>query len=155
MNPYRHILLAVDFFAAHAVVSDRAQDLAERHGARLSLIHVIENPPLAMSPALDAGYGLEGLEGAYDIELAAELTATAKVRLTELARKLSVAENNIFVEIGSPKHEIIRAAIDRQADLIVVGSHGRHGIALLLGSTANSILHHAQCDVLAVRLPDD
>ncbi|MEO1899758.1 MAG: universal stress protein, partial [Methylococcales bacterium] len=40
-------------------------------------------------------------------------------------------------------------------DLIVVGSHGRHGLALLLGSTANGVLHHAVCDVLAVRLSDD
>ncbi|WP_292363901.1 universal stress protein, partial [Methylophaga sp. UBA1464] len=40
-------------------------------------------------------------------------------------------------------------------DLIVVGSHGRKGIKMLLGSTANAILHHARCDVLAVRLLDE
>ena len=56
------------------------------------------------------------------------------------------------MEIGSPKAEIIRIAEDMGADLIVVGSHGRHGIALLLGSTAASVVHHAKCDVLAVRL---
>ena len=41
---------------------------------------------------------------------------------------------------------------DKRFDLIVVGSHGRHGLALLLGSTANDVLHGAPCDVLAVRL---
>lgn len=57
--------------------------------------------------------------------------------------------------MGSPKLEIVRVAEERQVDLIVVGSHGRHGLALLLGSTANGVLHHAKCDVLAVRLADD
>lgn len=45
-----------------------------------------------------------------------------------------------------------RLAKEQRCDLIVVGSHGRHGLALLLGSTANDILHGAPCDVLAVRL---
>ncbi|WP_313899138.1 universal stress protein [Leclercia adecarboxylata] len=45
-----------------------------------------------------------------------------------------------------------RLAKKQGCDLIVVGSHGRHGLALLLGSTANDILHGAPCDVLAVRL---
>jgi universal stress protein A len=39
-------------------------------------------------------------------------------------------------------------------DLIVVGSHGRHGLALIFGSTSNSVLHGASCDVLAVRIAD-
>jgi len=39
-------------------------------------------------------------------------------------------------------------------DLVIVGSHGRHGVRLLLGSTANAVLHGAECDVLAVRVQD-
>jgi universal stress protein A len=50
--------------------------------------------------------------------------------------------------------EIHRLARELRCDLVVVGSHGRHGLALLLGSTANDVLHGAQCDVLAVRLQD-
>jgi len=57
--------------------------------------------------------------------------------------------------MGSPKTEIIRVAQENGVDLIVVGSHGRHGLALLLGSTANGVLHYAPCDVLAVRLQDN
>ena len=53
---------------------------------------------------------------------------------------------NIFENI------IINIADQEKVDLIIVGSHGRHGLALLLGSTANSVLHHAKCDVMAVRL---
>ena len=59
-----------------------------------------------------------------------------------------------WVVIGSPKTEILALAEDNNADLIVVGSHGRHGLGLLLGSTASSVLHHAKCDVMAVRLID-
>jgi universal stress protein A len=53
---------------------------------------------------------------------------------------------------GQPRQEIHRLAEEQGCDLIVVGSHGRHGLALLLGSTANDVLHGAPCDVLAVRL---
>jgi universal stress protein A len=56
---------------------------------------------------------------------------------------------------GSPKSEICLLAEREQVDLIVVGSHGRHGLSLLLGSTANSVLHYARCDVMAVRLLDN
>lgn len=66
-----------------------------------------------------------------------------------------MAEDCQWLEMGSPKTEIIRVATENQVDLIVVGSHGRHGLALLLGSTANGVLHHAPCDVLAVRLQNN
>jgi universal stress protein A len=56
---------------------------------------------------------------------------------------------------GTPKQEIVRLAEQEGIDLIVVGSHGRHGLSLLLGSTANSILHYAGCDVMTIRLLDD
>ena len=62
--------------------------------------------------------------------------------------------SNQWLLWGIPKQEIINVAEQQQVDLIVVGSHGRHGLALLLGSTANSILHTAKCDVLAVRLKE-
>jgi len=53
---------------------------------------------------------------------------------------------------GQPRQEVHRLAKEQGCDLVVVGSHGRHGLALLLGSTSNDILHGAPCDVLAVRL---
>jgi len=51
-----------------------------------------------------------------------------------------------------PDSEIHRLAKDQGLDLIVVGSHGRHGLSLLLGSTSTGVLHGAKCDVLAVRI---
>ncbi|MDO9212867.1 MAG: universal stress protein [Methylococcales bacterium] len=147
MNNYQHILLAVDFFEQCDIVINRAKDLAERYQATLSLVHVVDSLPIT-----DAGYGADI---PFNLDLTAELMNNAKVRLTELAVKLAVPETCQWLEMGSPKVEIIRIAEENKVDLIVIGSHGRHGLALLLGSTANSVLHHAQCDVLAVRLQDN
>ena len=61
----------------------------------------------------------------------------------------------MHVILGAPGPEIRELASTTMADLIVIGSHGRHGFSLLLGSTANAVLHDAGCNVLAVRLNFD
>ena len=57
-----------------------------------------------------------------------------------------------MVTVGRPESEIHRLAKEEGADLVIVGSHGRKGLQLLLGSTANGVLHGTECDVLAVRI---
>ena len=147
MKNYEHILLAVDFFESYGAVTGRARDLALKYHAKLSIVHVVDNLPM-----VDAGYGADI---PFNMDLTTELMAEAKKRLGKLAEQLAVAEDSLWLEMGSPKTEIIRVANENKVDLIVVGSHGRHGLGLLLGSTANGVLHHAGCDVLAVRLKDD
>jgi universal stress protein A len=147
MKSYNHVLLAVDFFEPAQVVINRAKSLTESYQATLSLIHVVDNMPLP-----DAGYGLDA---AYNVDLTGEMIIAAKHKLTDLAKKLGVEQAKLYVELGGPKFEITRIAEENQVDLIVLGSHGRHGLALLLGSTATGVLHHAKCDVLAVRLKDN
>jgi universal stress protein A len=143
MQDYSHILLAVDFAASTAQVAERALDMAKRHNARLSLIHVVEFVPMDLSSELVLP---------QDIELDRELVERARNRLQELATQLGIPDAVQRVLPGSTRHEILRYAGEEQVDLIVIGSHGRHGIQLLLGSTANAILHRATCDVLAVRI---
>ncbi|MGZ5049601.1 MAG: universal stress protein [Methylobacter sp.] len=147
MEGYKHILLAVDFSEHCDAVADRAKDLAEKYQAKLSIVYVMDNLLVT-----DAAYGSTI---PFDLDLTAELMETAKKRLAKLAEKLGISEDCRWLETGSPKLEIIRVAEENNVDLIVVGSHGRHGFALLLGSTANGVLHHAQCDVLAVRLQNE
>jgi len=147
MESYKHILLAADFSEHGETVAERAKELSERYQAKLSIVHVMDNLLIT-----DAAYGSTI---PFDLDLTAELMASAKKRLANLADKLDIAEDCRWMETGSPKLEIIRVAEENQVDLIVVGSHGRHGFALLLGSTANGVLHHALCDVLAVRLHDE
>jgi len=147
MNNYQHVLLAADFSEHGEAVAQKAHYLAKKYQAKLSVIHIVDNLPIT-----DAAYGPVI---PFDIDLNEELMNAAKKRLAELSKHLSIPEDRQFLEMGSAKLEIVATAEEQHADLIVVGSHGRHGLALILGSTANGVLHHAKCDVLAVRLKDD
>jgi universal stress protein A len=147
MSAYQHILLAVDYSAQNDTIANKAKTLADSYQAKLSIIHVLDNIPMP-----DTNYGAViplNEDSSYDL-LEAE-----KTKLKELGNQLNVSEDDQWLVWGVPKEEIVEIANQQHIDLIVVGSHGRHGFALLLGSTANSILHHAQCDVLAVRLLDN
>ncbi len=144
METYRHILLATDFNEHSIQAAERAKDLALKYQAELCIIHVVENLPIG-----DAAYGPIV---PFDIDLTDQMVDAARQRLAALGETLGIGEERQHVEIGSPKAEIIRKAEELHIDLIVVGSHGRHGISLLLGSTASGVIHHAKCDVLAVRL---
>jgi len=147
MSHYKHILLAADFSDYGTEVTDKAKELAIANQAQLSIVHIVDNLPIT-----DATYGPII---PFDGDLTEQLMQAAKKRLAKIASGLGIAENKQWLEIGSPKLEIVRIAEENDVDLIVVGSHGRHGFALLLGSTANGVLHHAHCDVLAVRIKDD
>jgi len=146
MNNYQHILLAADFSEHGQAVSEKAQQLAQQHQARLSVIHIIDNLPIT-----DVTYGPII---PFDMDLNALLLESAKKRLEELGQALNIPAESQYLEMGRAALEIVATAEDQQVDLIVMGSHGRHGLALLLGSTANGVLHHAPCDVLAVRLKE-
>lgn len=148
MSVYRHILLAVDFSSQDSQVVQKARNLSSQIGARLSLIHVLDNIPMPDTP-----YGTAiplDTETTYDAMLNVE-----KQKLSQIGNTLGIDPAYRWLVWGEPREEIIRIAEQENVDLIVVGSHGRHGLALLLGSTANSVLHYAKCDVLAVRLQDD
>lgn len=143
---YQHVLCAVDFSDEALKVAERARDIAEKYGARLSLIHVVED----MNISLGGGYEL--LPVLPDLPDEA-LLQEARAELGKLAQRLGMNAAGLWVVNAiSTKEGILGAVQDHQMDLIVVGSHGRHGLALLLGSTANAVLHGAPCDVLAVRI---
>lgn len=144
---YRHILFAADFSPDALKIGERAKNLAKLDGARLSMIHVVED----MNISLGGGYELlPVLPELPDAVLLSE----SRAALGELAHKLDLTDRADLWVVNAPstKEGILGAAKEHGADLIVVGSHGRHGLALLLGSTANAVLHGAPCDVLAVRI---
>ena len=146
MAEYRHILVAVDFTPEHTQVTDRAVWLAKQTGAQLSLIHVVEFVHVDLANELVLP---------QDMELQTRILETAETKLKEIAETLEVTgQVQQWVELGATKLEIHRVAEEQEVDLIVLGSHSRHGIGLLLGSTANAVLHGAQCDVLAVRVAE-
>ncbi|MES9903381.1 MAG: universal stress protein [Sedimenticola sp.] len=143
MTNYQHILIAVDFTPEAERVTARGRELAAQNSARLSIIHVVE-----YSSSMYAA----GVTMPEQYKLDEELVASAAINLKELALTHSLGDAKQYVELGVPKLEIIRVAEEQNVDLIVTGSHGRHGLQLLLGSTANGVLHLAKCDVLAVRV---
>jgi universal stress protein A len=81
-----------------------------------------------------------------------EALKQALSHLTDLGARYGVAEQDIYVVLGAPALEIRESSREFAADLIVIGTHGRHGLGLLLGSTANGVLNGVDCDVLAVRV---
>ena len=146
MGTYQHILLAIDFSEHGDTVARKAKSLAEKYQAKLSIIHVLDNISMP-----DTTYGTVI---SLDKNSGYALLEVEKNRLRAICDRLKVPEANRWMIWGAPKMEIVQLAVQERVDLIVVGSHGRHGLSLLLGSTANSVLHYARCDVLAIRLLD-
>lgn len=139
-----HILIATDLFLSSEIVAQKARELADKFGAKLSIVHTIEFMPIT--------YGNIELTSSLDADFLATLENNARNDLNKLADKYNIPPSNRYLQVGSAKTVVLELAKKLNVDLIVVGSHGRHGIDLLLGSTANSILHGAKCDVLAIRI---
>ena len=143
MPTYSHILLAVDFSRNTDAVAEQAFAMHKAFNASLSLVHVVEFVQFDFSSELTMP---------QELELDQELLDVADKRLQQIGEKYGIEDSNRFVSQGNTKREIIRIAKEQNIDLIVIGSHGREGLQLLLGSTANAVLHGAPCDVLAVRV---
>ncbi len=142
MRDYKNILLVVDLSDDSQIIGERAKAIAACYQADITLLHVVEYVPVEpMGEALLPTVQIEG-----------ELVERAKLRLAELAKRLSLSNSRQLIETGGIKTEIIRAAQRLHSDLIVLGSRERHGLAILLNFTEDTILHAAPCDVLAVRL---
>ncbi len=144
MTSYSHILVGLDLSDESKQVMEKAAALAKMTQAKLSMVHVVE--PLTFAYGGDIPVDLT--------EIQEQLHKQATEQLKALADPYQVAEADRHILVGQPVAEIHDLAEDLKIDLIVVGSHGRKGLALLLGSTANGVLHGAKRDVLAVRVLD-
>lgn len=144
MSDYKRVLVAVDLSEHSDQVVKRAQFIAKAFQAEISLLHVVEYVPVEPMG--------EALLPAVDIE--DELVQGARRRLDELAERTGVPGVDRRVENGTIKSEVVRVAEEISADLVILGSRERHGVAVLLNLTEDTILHAAPCDVLAIRLAD-
>lgn len=140
MEPlYQHILLAVDISANATKLLNKTKKLAELFGAKLTVLHAIER-----SPSADHLFVNEKKYEDINIEV-------TKKKLKEMGFFNQFDKNNLIIEFGSIKNVILNTAEKLHCDLIVVGSHGRHGLQKILGSTANAILYGATQDVFMIR----
>lgn len=144
MDFYKTILLATDLSDETQEVASRAIALRDnsKHKAIVHSIHVIE--PLNFAYGGDIPMDLSKIQG--------DIQKQTKKKLAELSKQLDISAEHQYVVLGRPDVEIRKKAKKIHADVIVIGSHGRHGLSLILGSTANGVLHGAECDVLAVRI---
>ncbi|MFT7287153.1 MAG: universal stress protein A [Halieaceae bacterium] len=142
MANYDKILLAVDLSEDSGKIAERALAIAKNNDAELHVIHVIE--PLSFAYGGDIPMDFSGIQD--------EIHQQAVQMLQKFAEKHGIDAERKHVVLGQPGVEIHALADETGADLIIVGSHGRHGLSLLMGSTANGVLHGAGCDVLAVRV---
>jgi universal stress protein A len=143
MSHYKTVLLAVDLSDEAHTVAKRAHAIA--NAGTLHIIHVIE--PLSFAYGGDIPMDFSTIQ--------TEIQSQATVQMKKFAAQYHIPEANQHLVLGRAENEIHELVKTLKADLVVIGSHGRSGLSLLLGSTANSVMHGATCDVLAVRVGKD
>ncbi len=147
MMEFKRILAPTDFSAFGEVGLRAAAELASRVGARILLLHVVPEDELeALAGAHQPRHPVDLIY--QDLE-AALLDQFRRVVPAEVRRGLAVEP---AVTVGAPTMEIVRAAQLKGADVIVMGTHGRTGLArVVLGSVTEQVVRRAPCPVLTVR----
>ena len=145
---FTRILVPTDFSAPSEGALATAKDLAVRFGASLHLVHVLEDPYAVAAYSAEAlGYLPPGIRDSWQHEAEKHLNAL----LTPAERAQFMATNTVLFS-GSAAREIVDHAQNNHIDLIVMGTHGRGGVAhLLLGSVTERVVRTATCPVLTVR----
>ncbi|MEQ8483630.1 MAG: universal stress protein [Pseudomonadales bacterium] len=145
-DKYRRILAAVDLSDESGQVLDIAQILGDQEQAELHVVHVIkpfQHAYAGINPATLSDVG---------IQFEREAAEQARAELKAIAASRGLPKDAVSVRNGAPHLEIQALTEELDCDMLVVGTHGKHGVQLLLGSVANAVIHGITCDVLAVRI---
>jgi nucleotide-binding universal stress UspA family protein len=144
MIDLKRILVSTDFSETSRTALRYGIELAQRFGARLYLFHV---PP-------DPG---EAAEAEYPIGIFEIMQNDAHDRLLHLLTDAEARDlrPECAMRVGTPAEEIVKYATEHDIDLIVLGTHGRRGVArLVLGSVAEQVVRTAPCPVLTAHYPE-
>jgi nucleotide-binding universal stress UspA family protein len=144
MPAWRKILCAIDFSPPSRFALLQAAELTGTHGSELVLLHVREIPPvraqLGLAPSPPGSYEAEAADAWRQLE-----------RAGKTAEEIARAHVGVQMVEGSPVDDILRIARESEADLVVLGTHGRTGLRrAMLGSVAESVVRRAPCSVLVV-----
>jgi len=150
---FTKIVAATDFSEDSALALSYAQEMAAKFGAELVLLHV-DQPlaPVMMTPELGPAMDIGAMS-----RIAEEQRMLAQRELDKLIKNVRDAglKGKCLLKVGSPFLEILHTAQNEKADLIVLGTHGRTGLAhVLMGSVAERVVQKAPCPVLTIRHPD-
>jgi nucleotide-binding universal stress UspA family protein len=146
MPQIKRILVPTDFSYTSDLALGYAIDLADKYGASIHLVHVVE--AMNFMAAYPDGFFAEVPA------LRSRLMSDAETRLGAAASRCAAASLAVTTEVteGRPARMIVQQATDRGTELIVMGTHGRSGVAhLLLGSVAEHVVRTAPCPVFTVR----
>lgn len=138
---FSRILCAIDTDPLADSVFEIGFELAEKLGSEIALVSIVDQALLYPG------------EGAMSV---IEMRAFRKSEIEQLFARLIQKQNTSriiakFSQEGNPKKHIVEIASNWKADLIIIASHGRHGISrVLLGSVAESVVHNSGCPVLIV-----
>jgi nucleotide-binding universal stress UspA family protein len=148
MAPFKKILVPVDFSPHSDAALDAALSLAKHYDASITLLHVFE--PIALALPEGAGF----YPTAQLTDAMHETERMLNVKRDELSPRAGKAVE-VVQRNGSPPHEIVDFAKSRSFDLVVLGTHGRTGLAhMLIGSVAERVVRSAPCAVLTVHAPN-
>lgn len=149
MSGYRKIAVAIDLSSESDAILNRAADVSATDG-EIHLIYIQEPMDSVYMGVVPYGPVFVGMD-----EVEENLRSELRQKLDDIGEKFNVPEQARHFISGTPAREIHRFAEENGVDLIVLGTHGQKGVQLLLGATANSVLHGSSCDVLAVRVFDE
>ncbi len=130
---YKKILCALDVSAESETILEKAASIAQLHNGQLSIAHVIEYAFLPKD---------------YQKQLKEDIAP----RFNKMGEQYGIPKKRRVIKFGQPYSVVCDLQKKLDADLIVVGTHGKHGLKALLGSTANGVLQKAECDVLLVKV---
>jgi universal stress protein A len=144
---YQHMLLCLDLLDTTCCrqLLNKSLALQKSHNCQLSLVHVIE--PLILTTGEEINVSFTSLEE--------QIEQHQKEQLYTLADEFEIPQANAHLSTGSISAEVHQLAKQLHADLLIVGTHGRHGLAVLFGSTSTHVLRGTNCDVLAIRINDE
>ncbi|MEM6710286.1 MAG: universal stress protein [Pseudomonadota bacterium] len=145
---YQRVLVAVDLTEEAEEVLGAARDFLASAGAGVSVdVLTVVRPLARVYGGLDmAPMAASAL--AFEDEAVKQTTGQLKT----LVADFGIDAERAHVRVGSPSMEIKAFAAEQDTQLIIMGTHGRQGLGLLLGSTANAVLHGVPCDVLAISI---
>ncbi len=165
--PFSHVLVATDLSEPANYAVRYAIEEATLHRARVTLLHVLTadtgTDVYYVTGAPAAGALQEGVDpsGGGPLRTFSPSPPTvvrhdpaevASTRLKDLVAAVFDGKWDVDVAAGQPAETIVRVALERNADLIVMGTHGRTGLGrVLLGSVAEKVVRLAPCPVLTVR----
>ena len=148
MSGYNKIVVAIDLSSESTIILKRALDVAAP-GCEIHLLYVQEPMDSVYMGVVPYGPVFVGMD-----EVEENLKSELEQKLNKIGDEFHIAAGSRHLLNGTPAREIHCFAEENGMELIVLGTHGQKGVQLLLGATANSVLHGSNCDVLAVRIFD-